>query len=132
VQTSFDFTILFDGLCPLCRREIRFLKRLDKKNRLMATDITAPGFDPAVYGKTQDDVMARIHGVLPDGSIIEGMEVFRRAYKAIGLGWLVGWTRWPLARPIADAGYRWFARNRMRLTFRKDACATDRCAVKAA
>jgi len=73
--------------------------------------------------------MARIHGVLPDGTRIVGVEVFRRAYAAVGLGWLVAPTRWPLLRPLADAAYRWFARNRLRLTGRGEVCTADRCGL---
>jgi predicted DCC family thiol-disulfide oxidoreductase YuxK len=69
--------------------------------------------------------------VLPDGTLVEGVEVFRRAYAAVGLGWLVAPTRWPLLRPLADAAYRWFARNRLRLTGRGEVCNADRCAVHA-
>ena len=73
--------------------------------------------------------MARIHGVLSDGTRIVGVEVFRRADPAVGLGWLVAPTRWPLLRPLADAAYRWFARNRLRLTGRGEVCTADRCGL---
>jgi predicted DCC family thiol-disulfide oxidoreductase YuxK len=127
-----DFRILYDGECPLCVREISMLRRLDRgRGRLDCEDIAAPGFDAARYGRTQHELMARIHGVLPDGTVIEGVEVFRRAYAAVGLGWLVAPTRWPLLRPLADAAYRWFARNRLRLTGRTEVCDSDRCAVHA-
>lgn len=123
---DFDIKLLYDGNCPLCRREWAFIKRRDRRNRVAGEDIAAAGFDASRFGRTQEQVMARIHGVLPDGTVIEGVEVFRRAYRAIGLGWLIGWTAWPVFRPIVDAAYRWFARNRMRLTFRKPDCA-DAC-----
>ena len=83
-------------------------------------DIAAPDFDAARYGTTQAALMARIHGVLPDGTLVEGVEVFRRVYAAVGLGWLVRPTGWPVLRPIFDAAYRWFARNRLRLTGRSE------------
>lgn len=127
---TWEFRVLYDGECPLCAREIGMLRRLDAgRGRLDLEDIAAPGFDPARYGTTLHELMARIHGVLPDGTRVEGVEVFRRAYSAVGLGWLVAPTRWPLLRPLADAAYRWFARNRLRLTGRRDACTSDRCAV---
>lgn len=127
---TWDFRVLYDGACPLCAREVDMLRRRDAgRGRLDLEDIAAPGFDPARYGTTLHDLMARIHGVLPDGTLVEGVEVFRRAYAAVGLGWLVAPTRWPLLRPLFDAGYRWFARNRLRLTGRREACTTDRCAV---
>jgi predicted DCC family thiol-disulfide oxidoreductase YuxK len=123
-----EITFLHDGDCPLCAREVAMLQRLDKgRGRLAFDDIAAPGFDASRYGRTQPELMARIHGVLPDGRVIEGVEVFRRAYAAVGLGWLVAPTRWPLLRPLTDAAYRWFARNRLRLTGRNETCTSDRC-----
>ena len=126
--TEADITFLFDGDCPLCMREVRLLERLDRgRGKLALVDIAKPEFDAGVYGLDQETVMARIHGVLPDGTVIEGVEVFRRAYSAVGLGWLLAPTRWPGLRQLADAGYRVFARNRLRWTGRKDACAENAC-----
>ena len=126
---SSEIRFLFDGECPLCALEVALLRRLDRgRGRLDFEDIAAPDFDAQRYGRTHAELMARIHGVLADGTVIEGVEVFRRAYAAVGLGWLVAPTRWPLVRRLVDAAYRWFARNRLRLTSRA-ACAADRCAV---
>ena len=126
---DWQIRVLYDGECPLCKREIEMLERRDAgRGHIDFEDIAAPGFDASRYGKTQDEVMARIHGVLPDGRVIEGVEVFRRASAAVGLGWLLAPTRWPGVRRLADAGYRVFARNRLRWTGREDAaCDGDRC-----
>ncbi|MCA9306096.1 MAG: DUF393 domain-containing protein [Phycisphaerales bacterium] len=122
-------TLLIDGKCPLCSRESAFLMRRDKgRGRLRVVDIAASDFDPAPYGRSFEELMGRIHAVAADGSIITGMEVFRRAYKAIGLGWLLAPTGWPIIRPVADAAYRWFARNRHRLG-RRNSCADGTCGV---
>ena len=126
-----EITVLFDGECPLCAREIAMLRRLDRgRGRIGFDDIAAPGFDAGRYGSDHAALMARIHGALPDGRLVEGMEVFRRAYAAVGLGWALGWTRWPGLRTLADAGYRCFARNRLRLTGRTGyECEGGRCAL---
>lgn len=130
---NWEFKILIDGACPLCRREEMILRRLDKgRGRLAFEDISAPSFDPSQYGKTMEEVSDQIHGVLPSGRVVRGMEVFRRAYDAVDMGWLTAPTNWPILKPIADAGYRWFARNRHRLTGRSHACTTDRCSTGAA
>jgi len=127
-MNRWPFKVLIDGECPLCRREMSFLSRLDRRrNRLVTEDITAAGFDPKQYGATTEELMGQIHGVLPDGSLVKGMEVFRRAYDAVGLGWLLAPTNWPVLRSISDAGYAWFARNRLRLTGRTGSCASGRC-----
>ncbi|UCE84778.1 MAG: DUF393 domain-containing protein [Deltaproteobacteria bacterium] len=125
-----DIKILHDGDCPLCAREIAMLKRRNRQGRVAFEDIAAPGFDPARYGLDRAAVMGRIHGVLPDGRVIEGMDVFRRAYAGVGLGWLLAPSRWPLAGRVFDRAYEIFARNRLRWTGREDAlCSEERCAV---
>ena len=123
-----EIVMLYDGECPLCMREVRMLQRADRgRGRLGFEDIAAPDFDAAVRGTDLETLMARIHGILPDGTLIEGVEVFRRAYAAAGLGWLVAPTRWPGLRQLSEWAYRVFARNRLRWTGRTDACASDSC-----
>ncbi|MBL8747451.1 MAG: DUF393 domain-containing protein [Phycisphaerae bacterium] len=123
--------ILIDGQCPLCRREGDFLLRLDRgRGRIALIDIAAPDFNPAQYNTTFDEAMARIHARAPDGRLITGLEVFRRAYALVcpPLGWLWAPTGWPGIRVVADAAYRWFARNRYR--FRAaDRCDSGRCDI---
>lgn len=128
---AWEIRVLYDGGCPLCTREIRALRRLDRRRgRISFEDIAAPGFDPASYGLRYETLMSRIHGVLPDGTLIEGVEVFRRLYSAVGLGWLVAPTRWPFLRGLCEAAYRAFARNRLWLTGREQAaCTHERCGV---
>ena len=62
--------------------------------------------------------MAEIHGRLPDGRWIRGVEVFRRLYAAVGWRRLAAATRWPGVRQALEAAYRLFARNRLRWTGR--------------
>jgi predicted DCC family thiol-disulfide oxidoreductase YuxK len=126
---SHDVELFFDGQCPLCTREIDLMRRLDRRGRVLFTDIAAHDFDAARIGKTQDELMARIHARLPDGTFAEGVEAFRLTYAAAGLGPLVALTRLPGVSHVLDAGYRWFAANRMRLTGR---CDSERCTPKSA
>jgi hypothetical protein len=37
--------------------------------------------------------MERIHAILPDGTIVKDIEVFRRLYEAVGLGWVYAVTK---------------------------------------
>jgi predicted DCC family thiol-disulfide oxidoreductase YuxK len=120
VTSSPQLEVFFDGDCPLCTKEIAFVRKLDKGSRVLFTDIAAPGFDASSIGRTQDDLMARIQARNADGSFIEGVEVFRRMYAAVGLSPLVALTRLPGITQLLDASYRWFAANRLRLTGRCD------------
>jgi predicted DCC family thiol-disulfide oxidoreductase YuxK len=110
-------------------REIRLLKRLDRRARIRFTDIAQADFDAHTVGLTQERLMAKIHGRMPDGSLVEGVEVFRQLYTAVGFGPLVALTRLPGISHLMNLGYHWFAENRLRLTGR---CTKDTCAVPAA
>lgn len=113
------FTLLIDGDCPLCAREAALLERLDRgRHRLRLIDISADGFDAGQFGTTQEAVMGHIHGVLPNGHLVTGVEAFRQAYNAVGMGWLLSWTRLPILGAAADRMYGLFARHRLRLTGR--------------
>ncbi|MFO0683180.1 MAG: DUF393 domain-containing protein [Sandaracinus sp.] len=132
MSTGPTLEIFFDGECPLCRREVAMLSWLDRRRRLVMTDIAAPGFDAhAATGRDLATLMGRLHGrALPSGEILEGVEVFRRAYAAIGLGPLVSLTRLGPIAALLDAGYAWFAKNRLAWTGRSDVvCTSDRCAA---
>jgi predicted DCC family thiol-disulfide oxidoreductase YuxK len=130
MKESWQIRVFYDGECALCSREIRFLEKRDRgRKRIQFQDISRPDFDPATYGLDAQQLMARIHATLPDGSVVEGVEVFRRAYAMVGLGWLLAPTRWPGLRRLADLAYRVFARNRLRWTGRGATCEDGKCQI---
>lgn len=112
---AWDIEVFHDGACPMCAREIAMLRRLDRRGRVRFVDIAAPEFDAATVGASHDALMARIHGRLPDGTLIDGVEVFRRLYGAVGLGPVVALTRLPGISQALDVAYDWFARRRLRI-----------------
>ena len=105
--------LYYDGQCPLCAREIRFMQRLNKKQLVAFQDLTTPDFDPSSLGLTREEMHRYIHAKRADGALLTGMSVFREAYGLLGLGWLLAPTAWPLLRPVFDRLYLWFARNRV-------------------
>ncbi len=123
---EFAVEVFFDGGCPLCLREINMLRRWDRQKRIRFTDIDVAEFSAEALGKTYEDLMARIQGRLPDGTWIEGIEVFRRLYSVVGFGPVVWVTRLPVISQLMDIGYHVFARNRLRLTGR---CVGKTCAI---
>jgi predicted DCC family thiol-disulfide oxidoreductase YuxK len=123
-MTDFDIEAFYDGGCRLCVREVQLLRRLDERQRIRFVDIAGEGFDRGSVGVTWEALMDRIHARLPDGTIIEGVEVFRRLYAAVGFGPLVAVTRLPGVAQLLDLAYRWFAKNRLRLTGR---CLDEAC-----
>jgi predicted DCC family thiol-disulfide oxidoreductase YuxK len=126
-SASYEIEVFFDGACPLCRREVEFLRRLDRRGKIRFTDISSPDFKAVSVGKTDDALMAQLHGRLPDGTWLQGVDVFRRLYAAVGFGPLVFLSRLPLISQLLTWGYSVFARNRLRLTGR---CNTTSCTAK--
>jgi predicted DCC family thiol-disulfide oxidoreductase YuxK len=119
---DWEVEVFFDGDCPLCKREIKMLQMLDRRRRIRFTDIADPEFDAEQVGVSWDDLMGEIHGRLPDGTWVRGVEVFRRLYGAIGWKPLVWLSRLPILSPLLDRAYRLFARNRLKWTGR---CSAD-------
>ena len=109
-----DLTLLFDGGCPLCVREVRFLQRRDRQARLAFVDIDASDYDAAAHaGISYRVAMGRIHAITGSGEVLRDVAVFREAYRLIGLGgfthdrWpligsVVDWVVWDLGRPAAS------------------------------
>ena len=118
-SAPWQIRVLYDAECPLCVREARLLERLDAgRGQLQLEDLSAPDFAPERYGLDQETVEARIHGVLPDGTVVEGVEVFSRAYAAVGMNWVATVSEWRGLRWVLDRLYVFFARNRLRITGR--------------
>ncbi|TWT68837.1 thiol-disulfide oxidoreductase DCC family protein [Crateriforma conspicua] len=120
VSNDWQVEVFYDGECPLCLREIKLLRRLDRKDRICFTDIADSSFSPSCFGMTMKDFMDEIQGRLPNGEWITGVEVFRRLYAAVGLKPVVALSRLPGISHGLEFGYRVFARNRLRLTGRCD------------
>ena len=112
MATDYPLKIFYDASCPVCALEMDQLRARDSDGRLELVDMSAPGFDAACHGFAHADLDAAIHAVRPDGSVVRGMPVLRLAYRAAGLGWLLRPTGVGPLRPLFDAAYRVFARNR--------------------
>lgn len=112
LTNNYPLTLLYDGACPVCNLEMDNLKHRNTEGLLAFIDISLPEFDALPYGATLAEMNGLIHAVRPDGSLVVGVEVFRLAYGAVGLGHLTGPTAWPGLKPLVDAAYAVFARNR--------------------
>lgn len=112
----YPLTLLYDGTCPVCTLEMDNLKNRNAEGLLRFMDISAPTFDAKPYGVTLEAMNALIHAQRPDGSLVIGVEVFRLAYGAVGLGRWAAPTGWPLLRPIVDVFYALFAKHRYRIS----------------
>ena len=117
---SWQIKLLYDGECPLCVREVNFLRKRDAGRGLVAfVDIADDDYTPEAHsGVDFETAMGRIHAVLPEGTLIKNVEVFRRVYDILGIGWIYAATRWPIISSIVDTLYGIWADWRLPLTGR--------------
>ncbi|HEY9751800.1 MAG TPA: DUF393 domain-containing protein [Coleofasciculaceae cyanobacterium] len=114
--------LLYDGDCPLCMREVNFLTKADAGRGLVSfVNIADDSYSATANGGIDyETAMARIHAVLPDGTLIQNVEVFRQVYQILGIGWIYAPTQWPILGSVVDAVYNVWANWRLRLTGRPD------------
>jgi len=112
-------TLLFDGACPLCQREVDFLRNRDRLQNICFVDIDSPNYQPENYsGITYREAMGRIHAITSSGVLLKDVSVFREAYRLVGLGWIYAPTTWPLINSLVDNIYKLWATWRLPLTRR--------------
>lgn len=107
-----EVTIWFDGSCPLCRREISLMKRLDRRGALKFVDVTSGNACPL----DRQTLLARFHARERDGEIVSGAAAFAAMWRAIPLlrplGLIAKWS--PMER-LLERLYLQFLRFRPRL-----------------
>jgi predicted DCC family thiol-disulfide oxidoreductase YuxK len=119
-QPTWKIELLYDGKCPLCLREVNFLRQKDAGRGIVSfVDIADDNYLPEEHGGIDfATAMGRIHAVLPDGTTIKNVAVFRRVYEELGMGWIYAITKLPVIGSIADWLYGIWADWRLTLTGR--------------
>ena len=119
-----EINILYDSKCNVCKLEMDMLARRDarlhgSRRMIKLTDIESDSFDPndpVNGGVSYAKGMSAINAVYRDGSVIEGPQVFLKAYELVVLGWLFKFTEWPVFKTAVEAGYNVFAKYRTNIT----------------
>ncbi len=108
--------LFYDGSCPLCAKEILLLKKYDTRNEIQFEDITLDNFSDRFNHIDLAKADAIIHGQLPDGEVITGMDVTFLAWEIVNHNKWLRLFKLPLLRPITDWCYLFFAKYRRRIT----------------
>ena len=117
--------VLFDGGCPICRRTVRTLRRLDWLERLQFADATDEEIRrrlaPAL---TLDEAMRQMNVVDGRGRLSGGFDAQLRIARRVPALWLFGVLgALPGVRQIGSAVYRYIAANRTR----QGVCSDELC-----
>ena len=133
-KEDWPLTLYFDGECPLCAREIKFLRRHAAESRLLFVDISSSVFDARALGFTFEQMQSSLHARFADGRWVTGLDATLWSWRAAGLGFWVTPLTWRVIRPLLGAGYRLFCRLRPHLAWfphpdGRRRCVDNRCAV---
>lgn len=109
-------TLFYDGKCPLCQAEIRFLSSRNEAGLLNFIDIHSTRYDPLSIGVTCEQALAAMYAQYEDGSIIHGVAVFPEAYCRARLSFLAWLFSRKTLQPSLEVAYRFFARNRHQIS----------------
>ena len=126
-----QLTLLYDGGCPLCLREVRFLQSRNEHQQIAFVDIDVADYNPGAYaGIDYRQAMGSIHAINSRGEVLRDVAVFREAYRLVGLGWLYAPTAWPGLATVVNRVYVFWAARRLKWTGRPDLdqLCENRCA----
>lgn len=105
-------TVWYDKSCPLCRREIALMQRLDRGGRIAFVDATNP---ETICPLDRREMLARFHA-MENGKILSGAAAFAAMWRAIPLLKPLGLAaQLPGAERLLEWAYLMFLRVRPRL-----------------
>jgi predicted DCC family thiol-disulfide oxidoreductase YuxK len=125
-----DDVILYDGVCVLCSRWVRFIVTRDRAARFRFTMIQSP------YGARLAQVLGIDAGDPDTNAVIHGGAAWFKSDGALTvLSCLPGWSFvrvfFAVPKPLRDAVYNFVARNRYRIFGKYEACALPDAELRA-
>lgn len=103
--------MLYDGACPLCRREIGLYQDLAAAQPACALQFldVSDATTPVPRGASREQLLARFHVQHADGSLSRGARAFTALWARLpGWRWLAVLARVPGVTPLMEACYRGF------------------------
>lgn len=105
-------TVWYDAGCPLCRREIALMRRLDRHGRIHFVDASDAA---TICPVDRTQILSQFH-VLENGQLLTGAAAFAAMWRVIPLLSPLGiMAKLPGALPVLDLAYRQFLRVRPQL-----------------
>jgi predicted DCC family thiol-disulfide oxidoreductase YuxK len=102
-------TLYYDGSCPLCAKEMRWLARYHHRG-LALQDIHALEQDALPAPKAE--MLQILHLYTATGELLLGLDATVTAWSHTPYGFLVKPLQWPIIKTIADKAYQYWAIRR--------------------
>lgn len=114
LHASPPVTLFHDGHCPFCRQEVAWLEKHRHREHIKLVDIQAKEFNAQEHGQEFAAMMGQLHLRDSKGTWYIGMDASRALYAVLGYRRLVRFSCLPVISGLMNAGYRFFARRRIR------------------
>lgn len=112
--------LLYDGECPICKREICLLRKRDRQTKINFIDISAKEFSPFENNNIDyNTAMSQIHVIDGKGNLLIGIPAFAAVYARCQMLIISTFMRIPTIERILKFFYKFFAKNRLWITGRK-------------
>ncbi|MDP9524502.1 thiol-disulfide oxidoreductase DCC family protein [Pseudomonas putida] len=119
--------LYFDGACPLCAREVAFLRRRSTAAKLILIDIDGDDFDPRLLGLTIEQLRSCLHARFANDQWVTGLDATLWSWRAAGVGLWAAPLSWRPLRPLLSFVYRLFCLLRLGLAWLPHPEGGQRC-----
>lgn len=111
--------LLYDGECPICKREICILQKKDNQSKVKFIDIASKEFSPFEHNNIDyNTAMSQMHAIEGEGNLLIGIPAFATVYARCQLLVTSTLLRIPFIKGILNPLYALFAKKRLWLTGR--------------
>ena len=111
-------TLFYDGSCPLCAKEIKTLRKLQRGHLIFADIHQQPADSTGL--PSREALLRRLHLQAWSGEWVIGLHANVRAWSHTRAGFLFKPLLWPFIYPVANKIYQQWADRRYE---KKYACA---------
>ena len=110
------YTCVYDGMCKVCTRLAKTLRKWDRDHQIEVVSSQTPGVMARFPWIPARAYVEALQLIGPDGHTWQGAAAIEQLLNILQKGKLIAWLfSLPFVRGLADRFYKWFARNRYRL-----------------
>ena len=116
-------TMLYDGSCPLCSREVNHYRKIDRHGAVNWVDIALDQTILNQHNITFEAAMRHLHVLTVNGSIVKGAYAFAEIWRALPYyRYLAKLVSLPGVLPVLNRAYLRFASWRYNRRMRCNRC----------
>jgi len=114
-----NLKLLYDGECPICKREICILQKKERQSKIKFVDISSKEFSPFENNNIDyNTAMSQIHAIDGKGNLLVGIPAFAAVYARCQLLVISTLLRIPFIKRVLKPLYTLFAKKRLWMTGR--------------